>query len=320
MRIGRLLLSLIPLALLAVLPATAQDSPGEEQPGGVVAILELSQNFYYAGEPLEIRISIGNQGAETVPNPVKAALYKGFRVKNEAGALLKPKGKPAGGDERLSRLGPNSFYGAVVDLVELYPEMKNAGIYEITWEGGEVESGTVLVHLIPKYDPAKSYRARVLTTEGTVEIEFFDTQSPIAVKSFIDMANAGFYDGLLFHEIHPDGFVVAGDPRFGESDRRPVVFPAEQSNLPVVSGTVLLKPVSAAPPANSSPFIIMLKSRPEWTGQLTVLGQVVAGLDVVHKIARRPSTETGSTPNYKPLKDITILKLEIEEKRSETGQ
>ena len=32
-----------------------------------VVSLELNQQFFYAGDPLNLRISIGNPGAETIP-------------------------------------------------------------------------------------------------------------------------------------------------------------------------------------------------------------------------------------------------------------
>jgi cyclophilin family peptidyl-prolyl cis-trans isomerase len=316
MRTGRSLLPILILSLLACFSV----SLGEES-GGVVAILELSQSFYYAGEALEVRLSIGNDGDQQVSNPVKSPVFKGFQVKDDAGNLLRPTGKPdAKEPQRPSKLSPKGFYGVVVDLVSLYPQLAEPGRYEISWESGGVKSSTLEIRLIPRYDPSKNYRARIQTGEGTIVMDFFSTESPLAVKSFVDMANAGFYDGLLFHEVHPDNFVIAGDPRFGTGGTQPIFFPAEQSNLPIVSGTVVMKPAGAAPPANSSPFIIILRPRPEWTGQLTVLGQIVSGIEVVTKISRQPSTELSSRPNFKPLKDIPILGVEIVERADETGR
>ena len=60
--------------------------------------------------------------------------------------------------------------------------------------------------------------------------------------------------------------------------------------------------------------MIALRPRPEWRGQATVIGQVVSGLDVVRKISRRPSTAQSSKPFFKPLKDVRILGMAVEEK------
>jgi cyclophilin family peptidyl-prolyl cis-trans isomerase len=81
--------------------------------------------------------------------------------------------------------------------------------------------------------------------------------------------------------------------------------------VPVVAGTVVLKPAGLAPPANSSQFIISLRPEPKWTGQFTVLGQVVDGLDTVRKISNLPSTDR---PNYRPIKEIHTIRVIVVEK------
>jgi cyclophilin family peptidyl-prolyl cis-trans isomerase len=172
----------------------------------------------------------------------------------------------------------------------------------------------MVVRVIPKYDPSKLYRARIDTEEGPIYVDFFQDVSPIAVKAFIDMANAGFYDGLLFHEIHPGARVVGGDTRYGNATSDPITFPQEQSDLPHVAGTVLMMPVGAAPPSNGSAFMILLRPEPSIRGQATILGQVVEGLDAVMRISQRPSTQSSSEPFFKPLKDIEIRGVVITER------
>ena len=50
------------------------------------------------------------------------------------------------------------------------------------------------------------------TNHGTFEIELFEDKAPITVKNFIDLAEKGFYDGLIFHRVI-DGFMIqGGDP------------------------------------------------------------------------------------------------------------
>ncbi|MBQ6582268.1 MAG: peptidylprolyl isomerase, partial [Mogibacterium sp.] len=47
---------------------------------------------------------------------------------------------------------------------------------------------------------------------GTIALELDGDTAPITVQNFIDLANAGFYDGLTFHRIM-DGFMIqGGDP------------------------------------------------------------------------------------------------------------
>ena len=212
------------------------------------------------------------------------------------------------------KLAPNSFYGVVVNLANIYPDLANVGEYEVNWSADGVSSQTLIVRMLPKYDATKQYQAIIDTSEGPIVMDFFPNTSPIAVKAFIDLANAGFYDGLLFHEVRSDWYIVGGDPQYGDAPRSPFIYPAEQSSLPIVAGTVVIKPARPAPPANGSQFMILLRPEPSWTGQVTVLGQVVRGLDTVRKISRVSSTLQSSRPYFKPLEDVRIRKVSIAER------
>ena len=294
-----------------------KESRGEAPARGtaVRAMLEMNQQFYYAGAPLQVRLSIGNEGDAAVTNPVRTSIPKAFTVRTGDGTLLEPKGQGAHEPARLEKLPPNNFYGAVIDLTEMYPQLREPGQYTIAWAAEGVTANDIRVRVIPRYDPAREYRARVETSEGAFVIDFLPKTSPLAVKSFIDMAHAGYYDGLLIHEVHPAWYVVGGDPGPSGVERVPFAYPAEQSTIPVVAGTVLMRPVGMSPPANGSPFMIMLRSEPSWSGQATVLGQVVEGLDVVDKISRLPNSEQASRPFFKPLKDVTIRTIVVSEKK-----
>ena len=47
---------------------------------------------------------------------------------------------------------------------------------------------------------------------GDITLELDGDTAPITVQNFMDLANAGFYDGLTFHRIM-DGFMIqGGDP------------------------------------------------------------------------------------------------------------
>lgn len=55
-------------------------------------------------------------------------------------------------------------------------------------------------------------KAEMITDKGTMLIEFYDTDAPIAVQNFIDLSKKGFYDGLIFHRVIPNFMVQGGDP------------------------------------------------------------------------------------------------------------
>jgi peptidyl-prolyl cis-trans isomerase A (cyclophilin A) len=301
------------VAGLILLACGGQPIAAEEP---VSVMLELSREFFYEGTPLQLRISVRNGGTQAVDNPVKSPLFEAFKVRTESGEL-KPTGKvTAEQPDRPARLAPQSFYGGVLDVTEIYPELREVGTYSLHWSADGMLSNLLTVKVIPQYDPAKGYGAVVTTDQGPILIDLYREQSPLAVKAFVDMANAGYYDGLLFHEVVKDSHIAGGDPELAGIARNPFRFPAEQSSLPLVAGTVIFRPKGASPPANGSEFIILLKPQPDWAGQVTVLGQVVKGLDVVQAISSQPSSGRNSRPFFKPLKPVTIRTVSIMEKKA----
>ena len=290
-------------------------------PGSVRAQMELNQQFYYVGEPMNVRLSILNDGAAEIANPVRGSLFGSFVVTDSQGRALERQAKPdAKEPSRPDKLAANSFYGAVIDLSQMYPQLRSKGRYSIKWSSDAVSADEIGITVIPKFDPSRDYTANVETELGTFVVDLHKRTAPIAVKAFVDLANAGFYDGLVFYEARADQLLSGGDPTGTGRGQAPLRYPAELSAVPVITGSVVLKSAGLAPPANSSQFVVSLQPQPTWTGQFTVLGQVVAGLEVVRKLAGVP---TSDPPSYRPLKDLHTLHVTIEEKnvpvRTATG-
>lgn len=296
-------------AALAILPVAAADSTAK-------AVLELKGSFLYADDPVLTRLSIGNEGAEVIPNPIKGSVLKGFFAKDSEGKAIKATGETTAKEPvRPEKLNPMAFYGTIVNLAEMFPQLAKPGRYSIGWSAGGVSSQAYDITVIPRYDPSKVYQATIETNMGTIVMDFFPAEAPIAVKAFIDMANSGFYDGLNISEVHANDFIVAGDPAFGSNgNRRPVTYPAEPTKLPMVAGTVIMKPVMASPPGNSSAFMILLGPKPTLRGQATAFGQVIQGLDVARRMSQRPVSGAGSNAKFKPIKDIEIIRISVAER------
>ena len=47
---------------------------------------------------------------------------------------------------------------------------------------------------------------------GVIELELYPETAPESVKNFISLANAGFYDGLIFHRVITGFMIQGGDP------------------------------------------------------------------------------------------------------------
>ena len=120
--------------------------------------------------------------------------------------------------------------------------------------------------------------------------ELYPQISPESVGNFIALANASFYDGLIFHRVIP-GFMIQGGcpdgtgmggPGYsikGEFSQNGVANPIKHTRG-VISMARSMNPNSAG-----SQFFIMHKDAPHLDGQYAAFGKVVAGMEVVDKIA-----------------------------------
>ncbi len=152
------------------------------------------------------------------------------------------------------------------------------------------------------------------TSLGTVVFELRPEQAPITVANMLAYADAGFYDGTLFHQVVP-GFVLQGGSYTpGLVYQEPIYKPiALESNngLSHVRGSLAMVRGSTASSATTQFFIDLLDnpnlnyssaSSPGYA----VFGQIVTGLSVIDSIAQVP---TATSPAYVPLNDVTITSI-----------
>ncbi|HXK09070.1 MAG TPA: HEAT repeat domain-containing protein [Vicinamibacteria bacterium] len=137
------------------------------------------------------------------------------------------------------------------------------------------------------YDPQPGvslYTPRVFlhTRHGTIEIHLDVVEAPLAAASFVDLARAGFYDGLVFHRVEP-GFVVQGGCPRGDGNGGPGwVRRCEITTRPFGRGAVGV--ALSGKDTGGSQFFITLSPQPHLDGGYTLFGQVVKGMEVVERI------------------------------------
>ncbi len=122
----------------------------------------------------------------------------------------------------------------------------------------------------------------IQTAKGIIEIQIYPDM-PITASNFILLSANGFYDGLIFHRIE-NGFVVqGGDPKGDGTGGPGYQFQDEAVTREYLKGTVAM--ANAGPNTNGSQFFILLSDHSELPKQYTIFGQVIAGQDVVEKLA-----------------------------------
>jgi cyclophilin family peptidyl-prolyl cis-trans isomerase len=131
-------------------------------------------------------------------------------------------------------------------------------------------------------EPLYTPRAFVRTRHGTIEIHLDVVESPLTSASFVDLARAGFYDGLVFHRVEP-GFVVQGGCPRGDGNGGPgYALRCEITRRPHGRGAVGM--ALSGKDTGGSQFFVTLGPQPHLDGGYTVFGQVVAGMDTVDRL------------------------------------
>ncbi len=149
--------------------------------------------------------------------------------------------------------------------------------------------------------------ATLNTSMGTIALTLFDEDAPKTVKNFTDLAQQGFYDGLIFHRVI-EGFMLQGGCPQGIGTGGPgYTYEDEINPHRVVRGALAM--ANAGPNTNGSQFFIVTAEECPWLdGKHTVFGEVTDGIDVVDAI---DATSTDSRD--RPTTPVTIETLTITE-------
>jgi len=131
---------------------------------------------------------------------------------------------------------------------------------------------------------------------GTVTIDLFEDVAPQHVEQITALAEAGAYDGVVFHRVIEGFMAQTGDVEFGKleggdmrragmggSDRPDLA--AEFSDIDFERGVIGMAR-SQDPNSANSQFFIMFAPATHLNGQYTVVGEVTDGMDVVDAIKR----------------------------------
>jgi cyclophilin family peptidyl-prolyl cis-trans isomerase len=137
-------------------------------------------------------------------------------------------------------------------------------------------------------------KATIDTDKGVIEIELHMEDAPKAAANFVDLANKGYYDGIVFHRLVPGFVIQGGDGQYGHIDKLDrgrlgtggpgYKFADEPFEGDYGRGAVAM--ANAGPNTNGSQFFICLA---DLSGNLpkkyTLFGHVTSGMEVVDAIA-----------------------------------
>ena len=131
--------------------------------------------------------------------------------------------------------------------------------------------------------------ARFETNHGAFTIQLFEKQAPKTTGNFIDLAEKGFYDGLIFHRVI-EGFMIQGGCPGGTGTGGPgYTIPDEFHAELRHDGAGVLSMANAGPNTGGSQFFITLEATSWLDGKHVVFGRVIEGMDVVKKVEEQGS-------------------------------
>lgn len=159
---------------------------------------------------------------------------------------------------------------------------------------------------------AQYSRAIMKTNLGDIEFEFYKSDSPVTVNNFMNLAQAGFYNGTIFHRVI-DGFMVqGGDPNSKNVDWSThgfggpgYAFKDEINSHKLVAGSLAM--ANSGPGTNGSQFFIVTAPATPWLdGAHTNFGTVISGMEIVRQIEA-----AAVNANDHPLEDIVIENITL---------
>lgn len=161
-------------------------------------------------------------------------------------------------------------------------------------------------------DAGKKYTGTLETSHGTIEVEFYPEDAPVAVNNFVNLAREGYYDGTPFHRI-VKGFVIqGGDPTGSGAGGPGFKFNDEKITKDYETGTLAM--ANAGPNTNGSQFFICLKDlKGSLPKNYTIFGKVTSGLEAVDAIEAVPTTYSRSGEASQPTEPVTLNKVTISE-------
>ena len=155
-------------------------------------------------------------------------------------------------------------------------------------------------------DIKKQYLAHLQTDKGEIVIQLYPDVAPVAVNSFVFLAQRGWFNGITFHLVIPGSYAQSGDPSGTGYGGPGYLFKNEISPDLKFDRAGVVGMANAGSDSNGSQFFITMAPIPEDNGKYTIFGQVVQGMDVVNSLTARDPSQPGSLPPGDKILTVTI--------------
>ena len=153
------------------------------------------------------------------------------------------------------------------------------------------------------------------TSMGSFNVELYKDKVPKTCDNFIKLVNDEFYNGMIFYRISDDFMIQAGrylaDGSEKQSPYGRIEFETHE-DVKHVDGAISMASTGAGI-GGSSEFFICDGAQEFLDGNYAPFGVVIQGIEVVREIAAQPHDNSNPAGGGKPLVDIIINSITIEE-------
>ena len=159
-------------------------------------------------------------------------------------------------------------------------------------------------------------RVKLTTSMGSIVIELDKDKAPISTDNFLKYVDSGHYNATIFHRVI-DGFMVQGGGFTKAMSQKPVNPPIKNESTNGLKNdnyTLAMARTNVRDSATSQFFINVkdndfLNYGGEANPGYAVFGKVVEGKEVVDKIRKVPTGNSGGHQNV-PVEPVVIEKAE----------
>jgi peptidyl-prolyl cis-trans isomerase B (cyclophilin B) len=157
------------------------------------------------------------------------------------------------------------------------------------------------------------------TNHGDITLELDAAKAPKTVANFVQYVNDGHYNNTIFHRII-DGFMIQGggfEPGMKQKPTRANVDNEANNGLKNDKYTVAMARTSDPHSASAQFFInvanndfLNFKSPTPQGWGYAVFGKVIAGMDIVDKLAKVDTTRKGFHDDV-PAQDVIVTQAQV---------
>ncbi len=165
-----------------------------------------------------------------------------------------------------------------------------------------------------KYEESKTETNFVkieMTNKDVIIVELYPDVAPITVANFKKLVSENYYDGTVFHRVIKNFMIQGGAGKGTASIKGEFASNGVENDLKHEKGVISMARTSIPDSATSQFFIVHKKTSPHLDGEYAAFGRVIAGLDVVDKIANTKTDWNDcpvSTQTMKSIRFVTVTK------------